>query len=181
VIFFSSGFIAFCLLRRQAHGIDKGKEQGESALLFVLLIALTIAMGFFIPFFSGRKIAALNPPTFLRYLGAFLFLAGLVIRAVAVRALKRQFSIYVAIQENHQLITTGIYSKIRHPIYLGAVCSLVGFALVFPTVLGFLFVFIYSMLLSHRMTQEEKLMFKHFGSVYEEYMSKSYRLIPHIY
>jgi protein-S-isoprenylcysteine O-methyltransferase Ste14 len=31
------------------------------------------------------------------------------------------------------------------------------------------------------MAQEEKLMLKHFGSVYEEYITKSHRLIPHIY
>ncbi len=110
-----------------------------------------------------------------------MFLCGLIIRHISIRTLKRQFSIYVAIQENHQLITTGIYSQIRHPIYLGAVLSLIGFVLVFPTLLGFIFVVIYSMLLTHRMAQEERLMLKHFGSVYEEYSSKSYRLIPHIY
>ena len=181
IIFLISGLVATYGISRGQSGMRKGKEQGESDSLFVLLIALTMCTGFLIPFFAGRKITALNLPPFLRYLGIFLFLLGLFIRSIAIRTLKRQFSIYVAIQENHQLITTGIYSQIRHPIYLGALFSLVGFGLVFPTLLGFLFVFIYSMLLGHRMAQEEKLMLKHFGSVYEEYTSKSYRLIPHIY
>ena len=177
-------FSALAVIFRISGGhvaMKKGKEQGEPGFLFVLLILLTLATGFFIPFFSSRKITELNLPPFFRYLGLFLFHAGMFIRITAVRTLKRQFSIFVAIQENHQLITNGIYSHVRHPIYLGAFLSLTGFALVFPTLLGFLFVIIYSMLLGHRMTQEEKLMLKHFGSVYEEYISKSYRLIPHIY
>ena len=180
-LFFFSALVVIFRISDGQMALKKGKEQGEPGSLFVLLIVLTLAIGFLIPFFSSRKITELNLPLFFRYLGLFFFHAGMFIRITAVRTLKRQFSIFIAIQENHQLITNGIYSQIRHPIYLGAFLSLTGFVLVFPTLLGFLFVIIYSMLLGHRMTQEEKLMLKHFGSVYEEYISKSYRLIPHIY
>jgi protein-S-isoprenylcysteine O-methyltransferase Ste14 len=180
-IFFCSGLVALFLFSAGRGGINKGKEQGESRTLFLLLLAWTAGAAFFIPFFTGHNLTSLKLPIFFRYLGIVMFLSGLIIRRISILRLKRQFSIYVAIQENHQLITTGIYSKIRHPIYLGAVFSLIGFVLVFPTLLGFLFVVIYSMLLTHRMAQEERLMLKHFGSVYEEYVSKSYRLIPHIY
>ena len=180
ILFFSSIPVIYVLMLRQG-GIKKGKERGESDLVFLFLIAFAVAGGFFIPYFSSKGITGLNLPNFLRYAGVVTFLAGLFLRWISIRALKQQFSIFVAIQENHQLVTTGIYSRIRHPIYLGAVLSLAGFVLVFPTLLGFIFVLIYSMLLGHRMTQEEKLMLKHFGSVYEEYTMKSYRLIPHIY
>lgn len=180
-IFFCSGLVAISLFSGGRGGINKGKEQGESRTLFILLLVLTAGAAFCIPFFAGRNFTSLNLPVYFRYIGTPVFLCGLIIRHISIRTLKRQFSIYVAIQENHQLITTGIYSQIRHPIYLGAVLSLIGFVLVFPTLLGFIFVVIYSMLLTHRMAQEERLMLKHFGSVYEEYSSKSYRLIPHIY
>jgi protein-S-isoprenylcysteine O-methyltransferase Ste14 len=180
-LFFFSTLVIIIRLSDGQTSLKRGKEQGESESLFILLIVLTLATGFFIPFFASRKITELNLSIFFRYLGLILFHTGMFIRIQAVRTLKRQFSIYVAIQENHQLITNGIYSQIRHPIYLGAFLSLTGFALIFPTLLGFLFVIVYSMLLGHRMTQEERLMLKHFGSVYEEYISKSYRLIPHIY
>ena len=180
-IFFFSGLVAIFLFSGGRGGINKGKEQGESRTLFLLLLALTAGAAFFIPFFAGHNVTSVKLSVFFHYLGIAMFLCGLIIRRISIQRLKRQFSIYVAIQENHQLITTGIYSKIRHPIYLGAVFSLIGFVLVFPTLLGFLFIVIYSMLLTHRMAQEERLMLKHFGSVYEEYVSKSYRLIPHIY
>jgi protein-S-isoprenylcysteine O-methyltransferase Ste14 len=180
-IFFCISVVALAFFSAGRGGINKGKEQGESRTLFLLLMTLTLLAAFCIPFFAGRNLTSLKLPDFFRYLGIGLFVCGLIIRRIAIRTLKRQFSIFVAIQENHQLITTGIYSQIRHPIYLGALLSLIGFVLVFPTLLGFIFVVIYSMLLTHRMAQEERLMMKHFGSVYEEYISKSYRLIPHIY
>jgi protein-S-isoprenylcysteine O-methyltransferase Ste14 len=53
--------------------------------------------------------------------------------------------------------------------------------LIFPTWFGLGFLFLYSAILIHRMSLEEKLLFKYFGSVYEEYTLKSFRLIPHIY
>lgn len=180
-LFLLSAPVAIYLISQGRSGMQRGKERGEADSSFVLLIVLTVATGFFIPFFSGRKITQVNLSDFFNYTGLLLFHLGMLVRFVAVRTLKRQFSLYVTIQENHQLITTGIYSQIRHPIYLGGLLTLAGFVLLFPTLLGFLFIFFYFMLLGHRMVQEEKLMLKHFGSVYEEYISKSYRLIPHIY
>jgi protein-S-isoprenylcysteine O-methyltransferase Ste14 len=180
IVFFSAILASFFSMSG-ATGTSRGKEQGESAMLFWVLVLLTVLAAFFLPLFSAHWITHVELPDAVRYFGSILLLGSLVFRIFCVRALKRQFSIYVAIQENHQLITTGIYSRIRHPIYLGAIVSLIGIELVFPTLSGFLFVVIYSMLLTHRMAQEERLMLKHFGSVYEEYISKSYRLIPNIY
>ena len=163
-------------------GIRPGQERGESPFEFTLIIFLSsIGIAFLIPYLFAHRYGDLRPPVPLRYAGVALCIAGYGIRLIAIRTLRRQFSYFVAIQQHHQLITTGIYSLIRHPIYLGAMLLVVGMILLFPTLYGFLFVLIYSMLLAHRMNQEEKLLFKHFGTVYQEYRSKSYRLIPHVY
>jgi protein-S-isoprenylcysteine O-methyltransferase Ste14 len=53
--------------------------------------------------------------------------------------------------------------------------------MIFSTWFGFAFVIVYTAILVHRMSLEEKLLFKYFGSVYQEYSLKSFRLIPHIY
>ena len=180
-LFFFTGIVAVFWVARGRKLMRRGTDQGESTLLFFILIFMTAGLAFLIPFLNARRITFVPAGDVWRYTGVILFLIGLFLRNVAVRTLKRQFSIYVTIQENHQLITTGIYSHVRHPIYLGAILSLAGFALVFPTLLGFLFVIIYFILLARRMAHEEMLLLKHFGSVYEEYISKSYRLIPHIY
>ena len=180
-IAFVGGVILSFFASGKSTGMSRGKEQGEPHFLFTLLVGLTVLTAFLLPFFASRKLTVIAIPTVFRYVGAILLITSLAFRVIAIRTLKRQFSIYVAIQENHQLITTGLYSRIRHPIYLGAVLSLLGMELVFPTLLGFIFVAIYSILLIHRMAREETLLLKHFGSAYEEYLSKSFRLIPKVY
>ena len=170
------------LLSGEMRGVRQGKERGESTAHFVILALLsTVGIAFLFPFFAGHYFVPLPLSSSWRYAGAFLYLGGYAVRIAATRALKSQFSFFVAIQENHQLITSGIYSSIRHPIYLGSLILVTGMALIFPSWYGFLFLAIYSMLLVRRMRIEEQLLLKHFGSVYEEYRMKSYRLVPHIY
>lgn len=180
----SIGFliIPFFFPGGERSGIKPGQERGESSFEFYLIIFLsTIGIAFLIPYLFAHRYGELGAPAPLRYAGVVLCLTGYAIRLISIRALKRQFSYFVAIQQHHQLITNGIYSLIRHPIYLGAIVLVAGMVLIFPSLYGFLFVLIYFMLLAHRMNQEEKLLLKHFGTVYQEYRSKSYRLIPHIY
>ena len=166
----------------EGSGIRRGREQGESGIgFFVVILLSTIGVTFLIPFLAGHQLGVILFSDSLRYFGVLLCISGYVIRLIAVRTLKHQFSYYVAVQENHQLITTGIYSRIRHPIYLGAILIVAGMSLVFPTWYGFLFVMIYSMVLTSRMKREERLLLKHFGTVYQEYSLKSFRLVPHIY
>jgi protein-S-isoprenylcysteine O-methyltransferase Ste14 len=164
------------------NNLSYGKERGESTFAFLVLVFLsTVGVGFFLPLFAGRKLGLLPLPEGFHYLGAAIFLSGYAIRVVAARRLKRQFSYLVTIQENHQLITSGIYSRIRHPVYLGTILAVFGMILIFPTTYGFAFAILFTAILAHRMSLEEKILLKYFGSVYQEYSSKSFRLIPHIY
>ena len=166
----------------ELNGTKRGQEQGESRFqLLVLALSSTIGTGFLLPFLSGHRISVIPLPEAFRYLGILVCIAGYAVRVMAIRTLKRQFSYFVTIQKDHQLITTGIYSSIRHPIYLGVILLTTGLFLVFTSWYGFLFILFYSILLTHRMNQEEKLLLKYFGTVYQEYSSKSFRLIPHIY
>lgn len=162
--------------------VSYGKERGESTVSFFMVAFLsTFGVGFLIPFFAAKKIGLLPLSDGFRYLGVIIFLSGYGIRAIAAKRLKRQFSYLVTIQENHQLITSGIYSRIRHPVYLGSILAVFGLVLIFPTTWGIVFAVLFTAILAHRMSLEEKLLLKYFGSVYQEYSSKSFRLIPHIY
>lgn len=172
----------FILPGHKNSAMKYGHERGESDLQFLVLALLsTVGVGFLMPFFAGRQLAPIPFSAKLQYLGVLLFLSGYGIRVVATKKLKKQFSFLVTIQENHQLITSGIYSMIRHPVYLGTMLAVFGMFLVFPTWYGLIFVVLYTSLLARRISLEEKLLHKTFGSVYEEYSTKSFRLIPHIY
>jgi protein-S-isoprenylcysteine O-methyltransferase Ste14 len=51
------------------------------------------------------------------WLGLFFAIAALVMFQLTHRALGRNWSISLDVREDHQLITDGIYRKIRHPMY----------------------------------------------------------------
>jgi protein-S-isoprenylcysteine O-methyltransferase Ste14 len=172
----------FLLSPLAMHAASRGKEMGESRIQFLILMLLsTIGLAYFLPYFYGREIWILPFTEKVRYLGVMIYLAGYVIRIYAARTLKRQFSFYVTIQENHQLVTTGIYSLIRHPVYLGTILAVLGMFMVFPSWFGLFFFVLYSSILIRRISREERLLLKYFGSVYEDYSLKSFRLIPHLY
>ena len=104
-----------------------------------------------------------------------------ILAFVALRALGKQYSGYVTLQEDHQLVQTGIYGVIRHPIYLRALMVFVGLPLIFRSwlllplfVVGVLFV-------GYRIRQEEKLLAEHFGAEFEAYRRRTWRLLPYLY
>jgi protein-S-isoprenylcysteine O-methyltransferase Ste14 len=172
----------FVLPGPRSSALKYGREHGETKWQFLILALLsTVGVGFILPFLAGRRLGAIELSDKIRYLGVAIFLSGYAIRVIATKKLKKQFSFLVTIQENHQLITSGIYSMIRHPVYLGTILAVIGMFLVFPTWYGLIFVVLYTSLLARRISLEEKLLLKTFGSVYEEYSTKSFRLIPHIY
>jgi protein-S-isoprenylcysteine O-methyltransferase Ste14 len=96
--------------------------------------------------------------------------------------LGRNFSIKLVIREQHDLVTTGVYRAIRHPMYTSALLWSLGQALLLPnwaTALAGLFGF--CVLYFGRVRREEMLMLKTFGPPYEEYMMHTKRLVPHVY
>jgi protein-S-isoprenylcysteine O-methyltransferase Ste14 len=120
--------------------------------------------------------------SYLHYLGLILVIFGLTIRWAAIYTLKKQFTVHVAIIENHQVIDTGIYHYVRHPAYLGTLLSFLGLALYFGNWISFIIIF-FPNLLAHlnRMAVEERVLIDQFGKEYLNYAAKTSRLIPKIY
>lgn len=80
------------------------------------------------------------------------------------------------------VVTKGVYSKIRHPIYLSLMVMYVGTALIFNSWLSLFFGFIFS--LSWMLTSiiEEEQLLKKFNGEYKEYMKNvRWRIIPGIF
>jgi protein-S-isoprenylcysteine O-methyltransferase Ste14 len=110
-----------------------------------------------------------------------LFAVGGVLRLWPVFVLGHRFSGLVAIQEGHNLVTTGIYSIIRHPSYLGLLLNSLGWGLAFRSSVGVLLTLLLIPPLLARIRAEEKLLCSQFGSEYEAYRARTWRLIPGIY
>ncbi len=158
----------------------KGKKVvGRAALAGWL--ALGVALLWFLPFADRRGLLVLSEPGAFRYLGFALVLVGGIVRMVAFPTLGKQFSGYVTLQEDHQLVQTGIYGVIRHPMYLGILLSMPGFALIFRSWLAIPTFLLSAVFVGVRVRQEEKLLEQRFGEEFARYRSRTRRLVPFVY
>jgi len=117
----------------------------------------------------------------IRWLGVALVAIGGPLRIAPVFVLGNRFSGLVAIQPGHRLVTTGLYSAIRHPSYLGLLLMMFGWGLAFRSVLGVLLGVLLVVPLVARMNAEESLLHSQFGSEYDSYRARTSRFIPGIY
>jgi protein-S-isoprenylcysteine O-methyltransferase Ste14 len=117
----------------------------------------------------------------VRWLGVVLFAAFGALRLWPVFVLGNRFSGLVAIQPGHRLVTSGIYSVIRHPSYLGLLVSSLGWALAFRSGVGVLLAALLIPPLLVRIEAEERLLRSEFGGEYEAYRARTSRLIPGVY
>ncbi|MBK24524.1 MAG: isoprenylcysteine carboxyl methyltransferase [Halobacteriovorax sp.] len=81
-------------------------------------------------------------------------------------------------QRNKTLATTGLYSKVRHPQYIGFVAIMFGFLLMWPTLLT-LVMFPVLLFMYHSLGKsEEKQMIKEFGKEYLDYKKNVPAYLP---
>lgn len=64
----------------------------------------------------------MNIPVWIRYLGFISFLIGFFLFMISHRKMK-------GFEDKGELVTSGIYSKIRNPMYLGFIIWIIGFPL----------------------------------------------------
>ena len=118
----------------------------------------------------------------LGYLGCLCLAFGITIRVMAVATLKKQFTVKVSIIEKHGMVETGIYRIIRHPAYLGHLASLLGIGLVLGNWVGLTALVVLPLAgILYRIHVEEGVLLGYFGSTYQEYASRTKRLLPGIW
>jgi protein-S-isoprenylcysteine O-methyltransferase Ste14 len=99
--------------------------------------------------------------------------------AQSVRTLGKQWALVAHVVEGHQLITSGPYRIVRHPIYSGMFMIMIATALVISHWLGLIVsTAFYTAGTVWRIKIEEKLLIETFGSQYQEYKRKVPAFIP---
>jgi protein-S-isoprenylcysteine O-methyltransferase Ste14 len=156
------------------------REPLGSRLAYVLPLligGLLIGVRYFpwAPFLSLR----LWPRSFLLYcVGFALLIAGLAFAIWARVHLGRNWSGAVTVKEGHELIRTGPYGYVRHPIYTGIVAGVIGTAICSGTVRAALGFVIIAVALVRKLRMEEKFMREVFPGQYEQYAAEVPALIP---
>jgi protein-S-isoprenylcysteine O-methyltransferase Ste14 len=162
--------------RRGEAGKNPVQRQRWAVLLMQIIPIIMLILA---PYCDRREIAVIGDSP--RYLGLILIPIGLLLFSWAEVVLGKQFSLDVTIQEDHKLVTQGLYKVLRHPRYVAILFLNLGIALVFQSWLAVLLVAALVGILLWRIQDEETLLHQEFGADWDAYTRKSWRLIPFIY
>ncbi len=113
-------------------------------------------------------------------LGAVAAAAGLAVATLSYKALGKNFRVFAAPKKDGKLNTTGVYSKVRHPMYTGAILMMGGWVLLFGSLWSVPLWVAFSALYFIKSIKEERILANHFAE-YEEYRKRTWKFLPYIY
>jgi len=118
-IFFGVCFICFAI-RTSYHVLaNRGSELAENKKFIAMLFVMMFFLWFSWFWMSFNDPYGMNLPSWARYTGLTFFIIGFFLFIFS--------HLKISGQETDKLSTTGIYSKIRHPMYLGFIIWIIGF------------------------------------------------------
>jgi protein-S-isoprenylcysteine O-methyltransferase Ste14 len=161
--------------------LGSGIREDRSNRWVVAALSILGLLAGFLPAYTDRLDFWTFDGEAVRWLGFVLFAVGGALRVAPVFVLGRRFSGLVAIQPDHRLVTDGLYGLIRNPSYLGLLVNSLGWALAFRAGVGVALTLLMIVPLVARMRSEERLLADRFGSEYEAYRARTWRLIPYLY
>jgi protein-S-isoprenylcysteine O-methyltransferase Ste14 len=114
----------------------------------------------------------------LYWIGLAVLVAGLGFAVWARVYLGRNWSGAVTVKEGHELIRTGPYGYVRHPIYTGVLTGLIGTVICSATLRAALGFLIIATALMRKLRIEEAFMRETFPGQYQKYCEEVPALIP---
>ncbi len=106
-----------------------------------------------------------------RYAGTVLAVLGISLIGVARYQLGKSFSVKA---EAHHLVTSGLYSKIRNPIYVFGIVMLLGLTLVLQVPMMWVLIVVAAVAQTVRARREARVLEAAFGDAYREYRRKTW-------
>jgi len=150
---------------------SKGSRQLHQTMMNLALILLFAR----IPGLTGR----LLPRTWAIVAAGLVLHAGCALLAIwARRHLGRNWSFQVAVRAGHELIRSGPYRRLRHPIYTGMVGMCIATALVCGELHAAIGVALMIAAYVRKIRLEELQMSQLFGAAYADYRKESWALLP---
>ena len=148
-------------------------------LFFLLLNGIGMLVPVIYVLTSWLAFADYPMPQWLGYTGAGLFAVAIYLIWRSHYDLGHNWTPVVALRKEARLITTGIYSHVRHPMYAAHLLWAIAQVFLLPNWLaGYSFLLAQIPFYYFRIRDEEQMMLDEFGELYRSYMGSTKRLIP---
>ena len=171
----------------QKYGKQRGKRIGEilgiisgwGFFLFWFGIWISPQQKFTIPFLQDFSIQIFQLDLTISFISLIIFTPLFVFGAwFGINGVIQTTLTVAETHRTNKVVTTGVYSFIRHPQYFGAILAHIGFSFLFSAFISLLItplVITVTYLISWK---EEKELIKEFGKEYEEYKKKVPMFFP---
>jgi protein-S-isoprenylcysteine O-methyltransferase Ste14 len=114
-------------------------------------------------------------------LGLLVMLGGLWVFHRSHSDLGSNWSITLQLREQHRLVTTGIYRRVRHPMYASMFLLSIAHVLFVPNwIVAAAYFLSFGILYIFRVDHEERMMLDRFGPEYQTYVRQSGRVMPRL-
>jgi protein-S-isoprenylcysteine O-methyltransferase Ste14 len=147
------------------------------SILFLAAIALMSLWNLPEPFLY-RAFVAQGYASF--FTGVVVAVAGILFAVWAREHLGRNWSRSVTLKQDHELITSGPYAVVRHPIYTGILTGFLGTVIAEGQVRSLIALLLVSIALCVKLRLEEQWMRLHFGDAYGAYAQRVAALVPFV-
>ena len=173
------GFLVYWSTAAGRHVEKRSEESAESRALHRNLLNLGLLLQFVsIPGLRWRFLpfAMWIPPA-----GLALMAAATLFHVWARVHLGRNWTSEVAIQQDHQLVTSGPYRLVRHPVYTALIALSLGTAVVSGRIVSLLGAALFAAAYARKLRLEERGLSVAFGAQWDEYRRRSWALIPWVF
>jgi len=174
-------FFAFLIRARLRRTRETGGKQDNRSLRGIILQSVGIGLAGI-----GGARPTLPPCSAASLIGTALVIllmsSAITLFAASSSALGRNWSIVARTRSDHELVRSGPYAYVRHPIYLGLLCFLLGLAAALGHWLQLVFavpIYLVGTLIRTRI--EETLLEQSFGDSFRDYRRTTPALIPRIF
>ncbi len=150
-------------------------------LAYILPLFAASYLAFGDPLFPWLRMHVLPANPFTTALGVALTALGIGLAIWARFYIGQNWSGTVTIKVGHQLVRTGPYALVRHPIYFGIMVAILGTALVRHQLRGVLAIPLVWVGFLIKSKMEERFMRQTFGTEYDDYSRSTGGLVPRIH
>ncbi len=155
------------------------QKKSTIELIFLVLNGVGMIVPIIYVFSSVLDFANYSLPNWLGWAGIVIFALAIWLLWRSHHDLGRHWTVTVALRDDHELITSGVYRYIRHPMYSAHLLWAIAQIMILHNwIAGYSFLIVQIPFYLIRIKNEEAMMIEQFGDAYKTYMEETDRLIP---
>jgi len=169
--------MATALLTKVISYDTKVRRRAGTITNLLIVIPFLLVFGLF---YLGYYVGTYHGNALSRTIGALVGVIGLLINLMSHVYLRSNWSLSLSIKEGHELVITGLYHYVRHPIYSSMIIIVLGSGLLVDNYFILISTILVSIVYLIRARKEETILAEEFPE-YREYASKTKMFIPGVF